>query len=1623
MPNPTLRIVLCVAVLASLACSDPDPSSVATYASDGGLEDGALEQTSLASTAPGEPLSPVECRSTHWTNALVPGSTQPDPNCDHTVTDDEVAWNTVCSMDDLTSRDTATQACRGAWRTTDFPGTPSLYASRAVVTRTGVTWTLTSPASLYFPHGIWTPTAPSDVCNATRDTHLSRFRSRFPFSTVVSTRVVATGRVVMDRHPFRDGAGGANTTATFDCHVVSHFRTGLGSQLAQPRWVAPGRTRADAIAFLASDWAWTYQDNDRFTPVASAIPTRPRPVGATWTCSTCDDLSAGTAPTPPTGPGGATWTCSTCDDLLAAGTTPTPPTLPRSAPPAHACLVAEHARVPASDLTTRRAIANRALLSFEAHGHDFTPAQRAEVRAIRRADPSVLPAVPWASFGPTTCGPNAAIGSNGAPVGSAVPACTDARFRADSWRIQHCARLAASHVQPQLWGAQATGARAELHECLDAYAMLTDVEERGACDVRVHRTTVDAALGRILRRAMTRFDTEAASATAGSTVNRETMVAALGRLLRLLDDVLAAAGRHDEDRERMLLESWLGHSFARHEHVRGLRDYRITEMPDAGTPELVTQLAGGSFALEQDLIAAALQGSPERPYETVLTADDRRRARPALSGARLLAALGQGLAPLGRRLETLANAHDVACSFAACGPGTPTPSARAWGILAALDDAAELPASLQGVVVDGWEDGFTLLHDRRAFVVEAAREAVGASVYEPGDLTRLDPNELGRLPASFASTLSLARARWSSYAARGLFLGTGDVAYTSLDRDKRAQVLTLLGDQTNRAHASVASLRNQVSDLYGAVRNQSTNEATLEQLALRQERLVAELEDLEGQIQANYAAQGVSVDDQLAAIEDQLEGLQGVLASSFVAVPPPTGCTAVPGDAAACTLRVDASHARALESDQGAFRAGRTLQPHVAALTTAVEAGDHVVVQASGQYSPACALSRKAFSLASSGNGPSVIPSGAMVMGTALTTSGGYSLSATGSHYTATRHSASAGVHGEACIGGRFSIFGFDIGSAKACTSTSASTETSNGNESREAASFSSGLRLQTAPFPGAPVGALLAVTTVRAPGNPLHGRIVDVDVVDGATVIAPHVAADVHLVVNDLALCADDTSHALTVQVRHQRPVGSFARQLLKRFAAAIATIRDERADVTERGVVLANELSALRNAATVTAMSSFGSSDGAPIAVETYPPPLRVLFELLLDRELTWLERSAHLGRLRRERDARLGELLLVNAQIAAAERDELRLGSYAGWSVRHLHAVAEANDDEHARLARTLSHFVAPLLRTWYPTVRTSLATRGEVTRLLNLQPDERYDVVTTDLRTFASAVNAEIAVVEPLTLPASSPTPTPTWVAVSFPRPLNTMTESEIATGRNPDEEFTYRSGAVRVDEARAAAVWDALLNERPVTIALSPYDLYARETLTDGQFANARLHQLSCQNDASPVLRRMRVALAGPQLVSAPPSTLNAIVAPQQPILGFTPFGSPRETHSQTVLTIADSYPLGGTTVLNSWRSLTVPMERLESVDAISTLASASATPTIPVPVAGVSPLTPITFQRIAATYTHQGRPLPRFAGVHELVLVLELETQPAPTSHRVAHPACECIRDAVPPSPGAPACY
>jgi hypothetical protein len=1458
-------------------------------------------------------------------------------------------------MDELTSRDTSTQACRGAWRTTDFP-TPSLYASRAAVTRTGVAWTLTSPASYYFPHGIWTPTAPSDVCNATRDTHLSRFRSANPFSTVVSTRAVATARVVMDRNPYRDGAGGALTAATFDCHVVSHFRIGLGTTLAQPRWVSPGRTRADAIAFLASDWAWTYQDNDRFTPVASAIPTRPRPVGATWTCSTCDDLSA-------------------------AGTA------------AHACLVAEHGRVPASDLTTRRAIANRALLSFETYGHLYTPAQRTEVRTLRRADPSVVPSAPSGSFGVTTCGPSAAIGSNGAPVGSAVPACTDARFRAESWRVQHCARLAASHVEPQLWAAQAapTGTRAELHECLDAYAMLADVEERGACDVRAHRTTVDAALGRILRRAMTRFDGEVAVALSGSTVNRTTIVDASRRALRLLDDVLAAAGRHDEDRERALLESWLGHFFARHEEARGLRDYGLTTVPATADSALVTQLAGGSFALEQDLIAAALQGSPERPYDS----------RPSLSGARLLAALGQGLAPLGRRLETLADTHDLACSFAACAPGTPTPSARAWGILAALDDTATLPTrmtSLQSVSVTGdWEPVFGRLRDQRSFLVEAAREAVGASVYTPGDLTRLGPNELGRLPASFASTLSLARTRWGSYAARGLFLGTGDVAYTSLDRDKRAQVLNLLDDQTSRAHASVASLRSQVSDLYGAVRNQSTNEATLEQLALRQDRLVAELEDLEGQIQANYAAQGVSVDDQLAAIEDQLEGLEGVLASSFVPVTP-TGCTAVPGDAAACTLRVDASHARARSGDQSAFEAGRTLRPDVAARTTSVEAGDHFVVQASGQYSPTCSLRwylARGNELVSDGGEHGAAPDLFGATG-ALAGSTGFTVVQTAGAYQAASSELSASLVASLCVSSPDFVNFFSGFKASLCANASATKASSSGSETRTSASFARGLRLPNTPFANAPVGALLAVTTVRAPGNPLHGRIVDVDVVDGATVIAPPVAADVHLIVNDLGWidrdfgpadsCGDDTSHALTVQVRHQRPVGNFARQLLKRFAAAIATIRDARVGVTERGVVLANELSALRNEATITAMSSFGPSDGPAIAVSDYPAPLRVLFELVLDRELTWLERSAHLGRLYRERDARLGELLLVNAQIASAEEDGVLLGAYPEWSLRHLHAVAAASDEDHARLARTLSRFVGPLLRTWYPAVRTNLATRPEVTRLRNIQPNTSYELVSADLRAFATAVSQGITPVRLATEPAHQTAER--RVAVSFPRPEDRMGPSE-------QPFLAYDSEAVRVDAARAAAVWDALLSERPVTIALSPFDLYGRATTGSGASANALPHQLTCGLQR-PIVRRIGVALAGPGVqTSLAPFEVVATVAPTQPIVGVSGLSS---------LTFADTLPLEGAGAPLPWRNLAVPVRRAVSNQAIANDAPYGAlVPLFPtLEVEGVSPLAPLTLETIARTVSGQDR----FAGVHELVLVLELEVQDVGSTQRVDHPVC-----------------
>ena len=147
-----------------------------------------------------------------------------------------------------------------------------------------------------------------------------------------------------------------------------------------------------------------------------------------------------------------------------------------------------------------------------------------------------------------------------------------------------------------------------------------------------------------------------------------------------------------------------------------------------------------------------------------------------------------------------------------------------------------------------------------------------------------------------------------------------------------------------------------------------------------------------------------------------------------------------------------------------------------------------------------------------------------------------------------------AGARAEVCAGGDT-----PFGSAKACgyagvevSTTRASTSSDTRRESVQvSAALSDGLRDARAPFPEAPVGALLLVTVAE-------GQVVGLDVATRAGLSATvDRDATAYLVVNDLACDAVAGAPALTVEVRRLVTEAAAARATVEAIAVARQYLR----------------------------------------------------------------------------------------------------------------------------------------------------------------------------------------------------------------------------------------------------------------------------------------------------------------------------------------------------------------------------------------------------------------------------------------------------------------------------------
>src|SRR5262249_50648046 len=121
----------------------------------------------------------------------------------------------------------------------------------------------------------------------------------------------------------------------------------------------------------------------------------------------------------------------------------------------------------------------------------------------------------------------------------------------------------------------------------------------------------------------------------------------------------------------------------------------------------------------------------------------------------------------------------------------------------------------------------------------------------------------------------------------------------------------------------------------------------------------------------------------------------------------------------------------------------------------------------------------------------------------------------------------------------------------------------SDGTQTRQSASFSSGLHIPNTPFPGFPLGALLLVELPR--DATALGEVRQIHQLQPTIALAFPQQADLYLVVNDAwqDSCKDDANPGeLRLTVSLVQSVGNVAEKLGKVMAAQLKTIRNKAQD-----------------------------------------------------------------------------------------------------------------------------------------------------------------------------------------------------------------------------------------------------------------------------------------------------------------------------------------------------------------------------------------------------------------------------------------------------------------------------
>lgn len=871
----------------------------------------------------------------------------------------------------------------------------------------------------------------------------------------------------------------------------------------------------------------------------------------------------------------------------------------------------------------------------------------------------------------------------------------------------------------------------------------------------------------------------------------------------------------------------------------------------------------------------------------VLQAAFSNRASPAtppMLSAPLMLVTSDALHGMTERLEQLSDGHDLGCRLRGCAAShLSTEVSQLWRLVSVLPDATALNTTLSASakVSADWRATFTQVVSGHDALKRSIEDALGLA---PNSYvaTAFDARTAESRPAvsdELFERVRNARQRIASYDTSGEFDPTlRNVLHTGMNSEKQAEINDVLDTSLANLTSAINTYeqgRNTLLTTYleemRASREQERSLNTLRQRLARMAQLETDLagmrhnariadardsefvrtfEQLASQPQvADYQvelrpAETVTV----SALDSRFTGPEGVPPTIFDNVRTLAAKGWVRQAESGDVVRIDIDPAAswaptcALRSPSTLMRLPASAQ-FVPVNTTGITTGPEgfTVSLVNGGYNATAVASTT-----SSGTYDSLAVTGDVCAGVrAQASTPGLSLTGTG---------ATVYAEARACVSGSHSGQWSD-------TTSDTSTD---GQERRSMASFTTGLRLPNTPFPHLPVGSLLLVELQR--GGTSRADIVQIHPLQRSTntVLINNPASDLILVANDRQ-CGDVSAQALTLTVRQTKRLGSgaLAQVLLQAMAKAKTSVEAAGQTALEEGHVNPATLASLRSNAVLTLETDCACT------LASYPPHFQSLFNAWVDHEIASLSRHADILAAEREMSLLGIEIEGLGSDLSGQEAESRLLKLMPLWALRDMEGAELAGRTQ--EVAQVVNRYLFPIIHLRYPEVLDSLSRNADATKEMAALTDGTDLTLTTTsgsttttetlsphwtrsrlatakiVRSLVGRVKTALATAR---LGSDNSTAQFPVLALSFPRP----------GAHEPGWQSLYPMA----DELRSAKVWDEMLSAQKASFTVLPEDLYG---LNGGE-------QMLC-NQSAMVIRSMSLFISIPGIASAA-DTLNGL---------------------------------------------------------------------------------------------------------------------------------------------------